>query len=45
MAEEAKSWVVETKDDSRFCANASPAICKFWLTLASIADGFHGNRH
>ncbi|MGB9336447.1 MAG: hypothetical protein WCB14_15680 [Candidatus Acidiferrales bacterium] len=42
MAEVAKSSVVEMKDDSRFRANTLPAICKVYLTLASIADGFQG---
>jgi hypothetical protein len=42
MAEEAKTSVVEMKDDSRFRANTSLVICKVWLTVAAIADGFHG---
>jgi len=45
MAEEANSSVVEMKDDSRFRANTSLAICKVWLTVASIADGFQHKRH
>ncbi len=42
MAEEAKSSAVEMKDDSRFRAITSLAICKVWLTVAAIADGFEG---
>jgi hypothetical protein len=42
MTEEAKNSVVEMKDDSRFGANTSLAICKVWLTVAAIADGFQG---